>query len=1147
MYAKLVNGLSVRRKLAFLALLSSGTALLAAAALFIAYQVTVCRAELVHDVETVAALVAEDARGAVPAGDPLVGQKALGLVRADRHILAAALYGRDGRLVAHHLQDGFGGGVPARAGPVGTRFDLKHVLLVRPIMKGGEQSGSIYVEASLERMYQRLFHQIIIGVLVMFGAFLVAWVVSRRVQSEILRPLRRLTHGVRQLAQGRRYVLEQEGGCRDELGLLFSAFEDMQEEIRQRDAALRRSEQYYRSLIENASDVILLLDRDGIIRHASPSASRLLSYQASELTGRQLIALVHEQDRVAVQEVFSQTLRDSGGSHTLEFRCEGNEGAWRVLEGRGSNLLADPAVGCIVVNCRDITQRKAAELALRDSESRFRHVVEHAGDAFFLHDITGRILDVNQQACDSLGYTRDELLALTVPDVESSIGPGPITAKWKAMAPGRPITVTGLHRRKDGSTFPVDVRVGLFEAGGGTLMVALARDMTERERVEAELKEAKEAAEAAGRAKSRFLANISHEIRTPMNAVLGMTQLLEHTTLTRDQRHYVEIIRNSDEALVKIIDDILHVSAIEWGRLVFQQEDFDLPDVVEGAMDMVAQRAHSKRLELVCLVEPGAPTRLRGDPNRLRQVLLNLLGNAIDFTERGEVTVRVGLAGESRAGARLDFTVADTGTGIDPGFLPQVFQPFVQGDSSTKRRHGGTGLGLAICRSLVERMGGTITVETQLGHGTTFRFDARFEKQNGDVVALWPRLKGLRILIVDDNTAARACLAETLSAWGAVTAEAGGGAGALEMLQREVEAGKPYQAALVDAEMPGMDGLTLCRAIASEASLSGVALILLWPLNLPLDPERQKGAGVLARLSKPVKQAELGRALTAVAGGRPVPVQARQLVAPPGSAVGLSGWYYPGKGSRILVAEDNPVNQEVMLLMLEQMGFTVDTVGDGRAALKALEGRTYDLVLMDCQMPEMDGYEATAAIRRLEQATGRPRSPIIAVTAHAMDGDREQCLAVGMDDCLFKPVTEGDVRAAVERWSEVPEGEAGQLDPAVWEELERVQDRGIPGYISRLSSLFLEDSPKRLCAMRAALAAGDGQELARQAHALKGGCRQLGARRLEDLCAAVEQCCREGVRERVDVLLARQEGELRRVREALLQRVSFAPGTEAGA
>ncbi|MFB3827493.1 MAG: response regulator [Bryobacteraceae bacterium] len=527
--------------------------------------------------------------------------------------------------------------------------------------------------------------------------------------------------------------------------------------------------------------------------------------------------------------------------------------------------------------------------------------------------------------------------------------------------------------------------------------MALHKRRLYTKKLEAALAEAREATEL----KSRFLAAMSHEIRTPIHGILGMTELLLASRLDPEQREYADAVRRSTQTLLAIVNDILDLSKIEAGKLELENIAFDLWATVEEVAALVAFRAYAKNLELACYIHPDVPRLVRGDPARLRQVLTNLAGNAVKFTERGEVRIEAQLAGERKGGAEVRFAVSDTGIGITPDQRPRLFQAFSQGDRSTTRRYGGTGLGLTISRHLVERMGGEIGYDSEPGQGSTFRFTAVLRREGACPAAQQNPFSGAPALVVDANPTARMMVSRYLNSWGCRTAEAATAQEALELMRRQAGAGDPFRVALIDVRVAGPETAGFAQAVRDETLLRGTVLLGMGPVGMSTDGLRREGFA--AFIAKPVRQSQLfGRVLEAL--DRAAPQQVKEKL-PKLTSV---------EGKRVLVAEDNDINRKIVLRLLEKLGCQADPVSNGREALEAVQRDSYDLVLMDVQMPEMDGLAATGAIRGLEH--GAARVPIAAMTANAMTGDRERCLAAGMDDYVSKPVRLDDLERMIGRW-----------------------------------------------------------------------------------------------------------------------------------
>jgi PAS domain S-box-containing protein len=786
-----------------------------------------------------------------------------------------------------------------------------------------------------------------------------------------------------------------------------------------------------------------------------------------------------------------------------------------------SRLLATIAanVGVAIQNARLFAE-------IERQRSYLESLVSITPAAVVVLDAAERVTDWNPAAAELFGYSAEEAIGRPVDDLvfgDTGREEGrEVTAE--AMRDGRAQRITR-RRRRDGTMVDVELMlVPLTVDGSRVGFLGVYHDVTELQR-------ARQEAEAATQAKSAFLATMSHEIRTPMNAVIGMTDLLLGTELTGEQREFAEVVHSSGDALLHVIDDILDYSKIEAGKLDLEHEPFSLRDCVEGALDIVAPRAWEKELELGCLIDEGAPAGIVGDESRLRQVLLNLLSNAVKFTDQGEVVVLVD-AEESAGGSyRLELAVRDTGIGIPPDRMDRLFTSFSQVDASTTRRFGGTGLGLAISKRLVELMGGTIAVESELKQGSVFRISLPVAAADVPTKLVFddglPHLAGKRILIVDDNATNREIVTRHARSWEMEPVAVERPAAALELIVQ----GEPFDVAVLDMMMPEMDGVALARAIREHRSEAELPLLLLTSLGRL--PQLQSEGVFSAQLAKPLKASHLYNTLLRLLTGGAGEAEVEPLTDGKRARSAL----------RILLAEDNAMNQKVALRLLERLGYSADVATNGLEAIEALERQPYDVVLMDVQMPELDGLDATRRICERWPADTRPH--IIAMTANALPEDREACFAAGMNDYVAKPIRAEELVAALKRARPVGNGDAGSaavqyvsLDDGA---LANLRDLGGDDFLGEVIDAFLADAPELLAMLRRSLEEGSAEELRRAAHTLKSNGATLGAEGFAELCRTLEQRAKAGELDDASQLVDRIEQEYRPLAEALSALRSEAP------
>jgi len=788
---------------------------------------------------------------------------------------------------------------------------------------------------------------------------------------------------------------------------------------KQLEKSLRISEDRTRAILDRIEDGCfeVELSEEGRYLFVNQGFCDITGYSATEMLGKGFREFFDAETNRQLRLAYRRVYETGEPLKAFEYALTRKDGTKRYVEETVSlkrDLQGRPSA--FIGIRRDSTERKLAEERVRVSEERYRAILEQIEDGYFEIDLSGRYQLVNDAYCRMLRCPASEIVGKSYKEiVPSRQTPMLYEVYHKVYETGEPVRSLEYETaRPDGSPVFVENSITLRKNRQGQPIGyhVIVRDITERKRTEQELEATKDAAEAANRAKSTFLATMSHEIRTPMNGILGMTELILDTELTTEQREYLGLVKSCAESLLSIINDVLDFSRIEAQKLELESIPFDLRESLGETMKALSFRAHQKGLELVYDVQPDVPEGLVGDPTRIRQIAVNLVGNAIKFTEHGEVVITVEQAAEpfDDGTVCLHFAVRDTGVGIPTEKQQKIFEAFSQADGSMARKYGGTGLGLAICVRLVEKMGGRIWLESEPGKGSTFHFTARLAMPKTSPARPAPlppeQLRDLSVLVADDNYTNRVVLHGLLTRWGMKPTAVEGGKAALEALRIAKSMGYSFPLVLLDGQMPQMDGFTAAEQIQRNPDLVGATIMMLTSSGHLGDAARCRELGISAYLVKPIRPAELLDAICLIvqksAPKTPVPLVTRHILRE------------IRHRTRVLLVEDNPVNQKLAVALLEKRGFGVITAGNGKLALAALEREPFDLVLMDVQMPEMDGLEATSAIREGEKSTGR-HVPIIAMTAHALKGDQERCLAAGMDAYVSKPIRTSELFETIER------------------------------------------------------------------------------------------------------------------------------------
>jgi PAS domain S-box-containing protein len=870
----------------------------------------------------------------------------------------------------------------------------------------------------------------------------------------------------------------------------ISAQKAMEAEIASREHTLQ-------NIMDTLGEGVYLLDSHGRCTYVNRVAQSLLGWSAQELQGQLLHDMIHptRADGSLLEHAdcpmhLHTQYKDVYRSESEVFtRKDGSTFPIAIV---AAPILESDQITGSVAAFQDISERKRAEEELRQSDLRQRMLIDNAADAVIITSADGEMLYVNALAVALLGYAQAELIGVSI----FSLFPASfVDSFYRTMGPmlrkaGRISWEVDFTHKGRPKKIPLELNVAVLPDGN---VYVSCRDITLRKEAEAALLHAKQTAEATNKAKSEFLATMSHEIRTPMNGIIGMTELALDTQLDAEQREYLGLVKSSADSLLTIINDILDFSKIESGKMELEQVEFDLRALLANSTKVLAMRAEQKGLELVYEMQDGIPDSLLGDPGRVRQVLTNLVGNAIKFTEKGEISITVSLLKKQGNFVTLHFDVADQGIGIAPEKQQSIFEAFTQADTSTTRRYGGTGLGLAISSRLVAAMGGRLSVQSKPGHGSVFSFDAEFSigSTQREILSTG-QLQGISVLIVDDNETNLRLLSQLLNQWGMKPTAASSAAQALKIVAAQHH---KFGLVLLDAMMPDVDGFALALTLQQAPEMSGAIMMMLSSAGMRGDAQRCRELGILAYLTKPIDQTELFNAIRTALGSQPDSglITHHSLKEHP-----------PQPPLDILLAEDNLVNQKLAVTLLSKWGHRIEVVEDGIQAVERSLSKTYDLILMDLQMPLLGGLEATRLIREREYALGQ-HTPIVAMTANALAEEEQRCLEAGMDNYISKPLdTErlrsivGEIISLASENQPLPTGKERAFD------YDHALGNADAWVVETIAQAFLDDSPRQMQEIEDAIAAGDAALLLRSAHTLRGLVGNFNARRIEDLARELE-------------------------------------------
>ena len=1152
------QNIPLKYRMVMLTLLSSGAGLVLALTAFLTYQQRSIRQHKLEEMDSAADLIGSNCSAALAFDDTGEGERVLQALASRENIRAGVLYRQDGTLFAKYVRtDDFlipNYGVRVESDQV--KWTKDYLAFDRPVLLDDHAIGFLYLEADLQDLSEETRTSKLLAIPLFGLTLLLIATLTLLLQKSITNPIRQLGGIARQVANEKNYALRAQTGGGPELLQLGSDFNHMLQEIETRDKALRdardlleqrvvertmvmeqeiaerqrteamlkESVELLRALNDAAPVGIVSQGKDGKIRHSNPRFLEMFGYTMEELEGKCIDELLAPEEMREAAKSMSKQVVAGRVLHRTVKRQKKDKTSLDV-EVHAAPLSFDGRSEGQIAIYLDISRRVATEKAIRESEELLRTLSAAAPIAIFRSDPDGRYVYVNQRWSEMSGRSPESAMGFGWLEAIHPEERETLKKLWTTgISMGMEMQDESRFLTPDGLTNWISWKSrGLHSADGSLLgFVGVIEDITKRRAAEQRLLEAKQAAEQASQAKSQFLANMSHEIRTPMNGILGMTELALETEMSAEQREYLGLVKGCAESLLEIIDDILDFSKIENGKIELESIPFSLLDCIEHALQPVAMRAQQKGIELEWTLRGELPEWIVGDPTRLRQVLINLLGNAVKFTDEGEVILSVECGDAAKDTATVRFTVKDTGIGIATENQQTIFEAFQQSDSSVTREFGGTGLGLSISERIVKLMGGEIHVESAPGKGSSFSFAVEFplcppaaeRKTEADEVL--PRAE---VLLVESRETVRELCTWLMRGWGLAVEVAENEAQAKELLDKKSHQHGAYAIALVDQILDGSPGYNVVKQIRQSSSGKAASIIVMSASPAFTEDFRSSYYGVSCRLTKPLRRGALKQSLrAALLPSLPVPDEKNRHVTPVAKF-----------GRKILLVEDNAVNQKLAIRLLEKMGHQVVLARNGLEAYETSRLNRFDLVLMDLQMPVMGGLEATKKIREGELVTGL-HLPIVAMTAHAAREDERNCMEAGMDGYLTKPVRRELLATEIERVTmdnhtsknePAPPTEQVSEDWNMHEILERID--GDRDFLKELSAIFRDDSRTCLAKAHAAFAHGEMAELSRAAHTMKGMLKNLAMNSAAGIAASLEKAAETQPREASEELLARLE------------------------